>query len=57
MGQMFADDVAAGRAKDVPYKENIHMRRLARRGSVSQMNGVRGADAGCGPILSTLILA
>jgi hypothetical protein len=28
--QMFADDVAAGRANNVSYKENIHLRRLAR---------------------------
>jgi hypothetical protein len=36
MRQMFADDVAAGRANNVPNKENIHLKRLARCGDAAQ---------------------
>src|SRR5208283_1894947 len=44
--QMIADDAAAGRANDVPYKKGIHTRRLARWGSGSQRDRVGGRRSG-----------
>ena len=45
---MFADDAAAGRANDVSYKKNIHLKRLARPASISQQECARRAPMKCG---------